>query len=87
MELEVGAVGIERALPITLRWKPLRSDARYTVEVLDANDTPVFTSETNTTATVLQTTTLKAGTYRWFVRARATDRTEIRSRVETFTVN
>jgi hypothetical protein len=72
--------------PITLRWKPLRSDARYTVEVLDSNDTPVFTSETNTTQTVLETTTLKAGTYRWFVRARATDRTEIRSRVETFTI-
>ena len=29
---------------------------------------------------------LKPGTYRWYVRARATDRSEIRSRVESFTV-
>lgn len=72
--------------PITLRWKALRSDARYTVEVMDSTDTPVFTSETNITEAVLQTTALKPGTYRWFVRARATDRTEVRSRVESFTV-
>ncbi len=72
--------------PITLRWKPLRDDARYTVEVMDSTDTPVFTSETNATETVLAASALKPGTYRWFVRARATDRTEIRSRVETFTI-
>ncbi len=72
--------------PITLRWKPLRDDARYTVEVMDSSDTPVFTSETNATETVLATSALKPGTYRWFVRARSTDRSEIRSRVETFTI-
>ncbi len=72
--------------PITLRWKPLRDDARYMVEVMDSTDTPVFTSETNATETVLATSTLKPGTYRWFVRARSTDRSEIRSRVETFTI-
>lgn len=72
--------------PITLRWKAVRSDARYTVEVMDSTDTPVFTSETNATETVLATSTLKPGTYRWFVRARSTDRSEVRSRVQSFTV-
>ncbi len=72
--------------PIKLTWKPLRTDVRYSLEVLDANDTPIYTAETNLTQAVLPASTLKPGTYRWFVRARATDRTEIRSRVETFTV-
>jgi hypothetical protein len=82
--LPVQPVGVRA--PITLRWKPLRDDARYTVEVMDSTDTPVFTSETNATETVLATAALKPGTYRWFVRARSTDRSEIRSRVETFTI-
>ncbi|MCC7054186.1 MAG: hypothetical protein IT355_13050 [Gemmatimonadaceae bacterium] len=72
--------------PITLSWKMLRTDDRYTVEVLDASDAPVFTGDTHTTRLVIPAATLKRGTYRWFVRARGTDRSEIRSRVESFTV-
>lgn len=72
--------------PITLKWKALRDDARYSVEVLDANDVPVFSADTNITQAVVPAASLKPGTYRWYVRARATDRSEIRSRVETFTV-
>ncbi len=72
--------------PITLRWRALRSDVRYSVEVLDANDAPVFANETSQTQTVLPATALKPGTYRWYVRARASDGTEVRSRVESFSV-
>lgn len=72
--------------PITLRWKSLRNDARYSVEVLDVNDVPVFSNDTNITQAVVPAASLKPGTYRWYVRARATDRSEVRSRVETFTV-
>ena len=72
--------------PITLRWKSLRNDARYSVEVLDVNDVPVFSNDTNITQAVVPGSSLKPGTYRWYVRARATDRSEVRSRVETFTV-
>jgi hypothetical protein len=72
--------------PITLRWRALRSDARYSVEVLDANDAPVFSNETNQTQATMPAASLKPGTYRWYVRARASDGTEIRSRVETFSI-
>ncbi len=72
--------------PIKLRWKPLREDARYSVEVLDANDIPVFSNDTNSTETIVPAASLRPGTYRWYVRARSTDRTEVRSRVESFTV-
>jgi hypothetical protein len=72
--------------PITLRWRALRSDARYSVEVLDANDAPVFSNETNQTQATMPASSLKPGTYRWYVRARASDGTEIRSRVETFSI-
>ncbi|MDZ7629848.1 MAG: hypothetical protein U5K74_00470 [Gemmatimonadaceae bacterium] len=85
IELEAAQMFESRA-PIKLSWKPMRSDVRYSLEVLDVNDTPVFTTETNLTQAVLPASTLKPGTYRWFVRARATDRTEVRSRVESFTV-
>jgi hypothetical protein len=76
----------EARSPIKLTWKPLRTDVRYSLEVLDASDAPVFTTETSGTQAVVPASTLKPGTYRWYVRARATDRTEIRSRVESFTV-
>lgn len=72
--------------PIKLQWKPLREDARYSVEVLDANDIPVFSNDTNSTEAIVPAAALKPGTYRWYVRARSTDRTEVRSRVESFTV-
>ena len=72
--------------PITLKWVALRDDARYSVEVLDENDVPVFSSETNASQVVVPAASLKPGTYRWYVRARATDRSEIRSRVDSFTV-
>jgi hypothetical protein len=72
--------------PIKLQWKPLREDARYSVEVLDANDIPVFSNDTNSTEAIVPAASLKPGTYRWYVRARSTDRTEVRSRVESFTV-
>jgi hypothetical protein len=76
----------EAKAPIRLTWKPLRRDVRYSLEVLDSTDAPVFTAETNLTQAIVPPSTLKPGTYRWYVRARATDRTEIRSRVESFTV-
>ena len=72
--------------PITLKWKALRDDARYSVEVLDVNDVPVFSNDTNITQVVVPALALKPGTYRWYVRARSSDRSEVRSRVATFTV-
>ena len=74
------------ALPITLRWNALRVDARYSVEVLDVTDAPVFATETSATSAVVPGSTLRPGAYRWYVRSRALDGTEIRSRVEKFTV-
>jgi len=72
--------------PITLRWTPLRADARYSVEVLDADDAPVFQLETSATQGLIPAASLKPGTYRWYVRARRVDQSEIRSRVESFVV-
>jgi len=72
--------------PISLAWKRIRTTSRYRVEVLDANDAPVFASETNDTSAVVPAGTLKPGTYRWWVRSRNLDGTEIRSRVEKLTV-
>ncbi len=72
--------------PIRLTWKAHRRDVRYSIEVLDVSDAPVFTTETSATEAVVPPSTLKPGTYRWYVRARATDLTEVRSRVDTFTV-
>ncbi len=72
--------------PIRLAWKSLRSTSRYRIEILDANDDPVFTRETNDTTAVVPPGSLKAGVYRWWVRSRATDGSEIRSRVEKLTV-
>jgi hypothetical protein len=85
VELNAVQPGGARA-PITLTWKALRPDARYTVEVLDTADAPVFSTETTATRTALPVGLLKPGTYRWYVRARGMDRTEIRSRVETFVI-
>jgi hypothetical protein len=73
--------------PITLRWKPLRADDRYAIEVLDVNDAPVYSIETNGTQLVIPSATLKPGAYRWYVRAKGTDGREIRSRVQAFTVS
>jgi hypothetical protein len=72
--------------PITLAWKRIRTTARYRVEVLDATDAPVFARETNDSSAVVPAGTLKPGTYRWWVRSRSLDGTEIRSRVEKLTV-
>jgi len=72
--------------PITLRWKPLRAETRYSVEVLDAADAPVFQLETSATQGLVPAASLKAGTYRWYVRARMADQSEIRSQVESFVV-
>jgi hypothetical protein len=74
------------ATPITLTWKGIRLDSRYRVEVLDANDDPVFATETNATTALVPRGTLKSGTYRWWVRSRAPDGSEIRSRVEKLIV-
>jgi len=72
--------------PITLAWTGLRTTSRYRVEVLDANDAPIFASETNDTSAIVPAGTLDPGTYRWWVRSFHLDGTEIRSRVETLTV-
>jgi len=72
--------------PITLRWKPLRAETRYSVEVLDAADAPVFQLETSATQGLVPAASLKAGTYRWYVRARMADQSEVRSQVESFVV-
>lgn len=85
--VELAAVSASDArAPITLRWTALRDGARYSVEVLDANDLPIFTRETNDTQVVVPAAALVPGTYRWYVRARGADRSEIRSRVESFQV-
>jgi len=86
-DLELLAVAPSAASkPITLRWKPLRADTRYSVEVLDADDAPVFQFETSATRGIVPAALLTAGTYRWYVRARMADQSEIRSRVESFVV-
>ena len=71
---------------ITLRWRAIRDDVRYRVEVLDTADEPVYATETNETSAIVPPSALKPGTYRWYVRARATDGTEMRSRVDSFIV-
>jgi hypothetical protein len=81
-----GVTGAAQSSPLTLAWKPLPTVSRYRVEILDANDDPVFTTETNDTTAVVPPRSLKAGTYRWWVRSRATDGVEIRSRVEKLTI-
>jgi len=86
---EVDLVTVQPApasAPITLRWKALRTDDRYSIEVLDAADAPVYVADTNVTLLVIPAARLKPGTYRWFVRARGTDGREIRSRVQSFIV-
>lgn len=86
---DVELVAVPPAPPgtlITLRWKALRADDRYSLEVLDAADVPVFAADTNVTVVVIPAARLKPGAYRWFVRARGTDGREVRSRVESFTV-
>jgi hypothetical protein len=77
-----GVASATQSAPVTLAWKPLPSTSRYRVEILDANDDPVFTTETNDTTAVVPPGSLKVGAYRWWVRSRATDGVEIRSRVE-----
>ena len=72
--------------PLTLVWKPRQSDSRYQVEILNANDDPVFTLETHDTTLVVPPGTLAPGTSRWWVRSRATDGAGIRSRVENLTI-
>ena len=72
--------------PVTLRWKPLRADALYSVEVLDADDAPVFQIDTRETRSIVPAASLPRGTYRWYVRARMVDQGEVRSRVESFVV-
>jgi hypothetical protein len=81
-----GATVATQAAPVTLAWKPLPSTWRYHVEILGTDDAPVFTTETNDTTAVVPPGSLKAGTYRWWVRSRATDGVEIRSRVEKLTI-
>lgn len=72
--------------PISLRWTPLRGDTRYSIEILDADDAPVFQRETGEPETIVSAGSLQVGTYRWYVRARMADQREIRSRVESFEV-
>jgi hypothetical protein len=81
-----GVTGATQSAPVTLAWKPLPSVSRYRVESLNANDDPVFTTETNDTTAVVPPGSLSAGTYRWWVRSRAIDGVEIRSRVEKLTI-
>jgi hypothetical protein len=71
---------------VRLAWKPLRATSRYRVEVLDANDDPVFATETNDTSAVVPAGSLPAGAYRWWVRSKALDGAEIRSRVVKLTL-
>jgi len=72
--------------PITLAWKGIQTASRYRVEILDANDDPVFATETNATSALVPRGTLRSGVYRWWVRSRAQDGSEIRSRVEKLIV-
>jgi hypothetical protein len=85
VELLAVPTGAARS-PIPLRWTGTRTDERYSIEVLDANDVPVFASDTNATQVMIPGALLKPGTYRWYVRARGSDRTEVQSTVATFTV-
>jgi len=72
--------------PITLAWKGIQTASRYRVEILDGNDDPVFVTETNATSALVPPGTLRSGVYRWWVRSRASDGAEIRSRVEKLIV-
>lgn len=65
-----------------LAWRSL-SGARYRLEVLDTDGSPVFVRETNDTIVRVPAGMLQpASSYRWFVRAFRVDGTEVRSPVE-----
>ncbi|MCU0619745.1 MAG: hypothetical protein MUF40_07650 [Gemmatimonadaceae bacterium] len=72
--------------PATLTWRPRAGRPRYTVELLDSADAPVLIVETSDTTAAVPAGTLRPGGYRWFVRARGVDGTEVRSAVGRFTV-
>lgn len=72
--------------PTRLAWRALPGRPRYTIELLDASDNPVLLVETSDTTAAIPPGTLRPGTYRWFVRARATDGSDLRSALERFTI-
>jgi hypothetical protein len=84
--LLVAPSGTLRAAPATLTWRPRAGRPRYTVELLDSADAPVLIVETSDTIAAVPVGTLRPGAYRWFVRARGVDGTELRSGVGRFTV-
>jgi hypothetical protein len=84
--LLVGPRGDLAAPPTRLAWRALAGRPRYTVELLDAADAPVMLVETTDTTAAIPAGTLRPGSYRWFVRARATDGTDLRSALERFTI-
>jgi hypothetical protein len=84
--LLVAPSGTLRAAPATLTWRPRAGRPRYTVELLDSADAPVLIVETSDTTAAVPAGTLRPGGYRWFVRARGVDGTEVRSAVGRFTV-
>ncbi|MCU0626073.1 MAG: hypothetical protein MUF21_06240 [Gemmatimonadaceae bacterium] len=72
--------------PTRLVWRARPGRTRYTVELLGADDAPVFTQETNDTAVTIPAGLLSRGAYRWYVRARGLDGTDVRSPLQRFTI-
>jgi hypothetical protein len=54
---------------VTFAWGTVPNAQNYELEVLDKNNTPVFSQTTRDTAVVLSAAQLRPGEYRWWVRA------------------
>jgi hypothetical protein len=69
------------SLPVELVWRSVGEDARYVVELLDADGAVVMTETIADTALVLSeaTSSIPAGTYTWLVVAGTRDAGQVRS--------
>ena len=65
--------------PIAFLWHRTPGTLRYTIEVLAADGTTVFTASTTDTVLTAQIGPLSGGGYRWWVRAHLDDGSERRS--------
>jgi hypothetical protein len=63
-----------------LAWRPVPGAARYTVEILDTDDRAVYATGTPDTVIALpDSVRVETGGYRWWVRARRGDGSEVAS--------
>jgi hypothetical protein len=80
--------GAETARPVVLRWHGVPEARSYAVELLGEDGAPVRAWSTADTAlAIADSIPLEAGrSYAWWVRARRTDGSEVRSPVARFTL-